>query len=199
MAIDVKQLITDEANRQGVPAKLALAVASKESGFMQWLPNGSVKRGRDGEIGIFQLMPATAKELGVDAYDIYENIRGGVTYLRQQLRKFGTWDKAIIGYNCGPGCAEDVIAGRREIPHVTLAYLAFVGNVAGYGPAPIAQRDSKVAATSPAMPGQPRPTVVSYVTNPVVGGPAKGNVTLIAAAAMVGIGAFVWYMSDSYD
>ncbi len=57
-----------------------------------------------GAIGIMQLMPATARALGVDPHDPVQNILGGAAYLRAQLDRFdGDIAKALAAYNAGPG------------------------------------------------------------------------------------------------
>ena len=55
-----------------------------------------------------QLMPATARELGVtDPWDPEQNVRGGTRYLRQMLDQFdGKLDWALAGYNAGPGAVQ---------------------------------------------------------------------------------------------
>lgn len=53
--------------------------------------------------GLTQLMPDTAVGLGVDRYDVEQNLRGGARYLRQQLDKFGQVHLALAAYNAGPG------------------------------------------------------------------------------------------------
>ena len=56
-----------------------------------------------GALGVMQLMPSTANELGVDPRVMTDNIRGGAMYLRRQLDRFGTVPLALAAYNAGPG------------------------------------------------------------------------------------------------
>lgn len=105
-------MIEAEAIRQGVPVSIALAVAEQESNFNQ------AARGSSGEIGVFQLMPATAGGLGVDPFKLDQNIVGGITYLSQQFSKFGNWDEALAAYNAGPGKVT-----RGTIPSSTHNYV----------------------------------------------------------------------------
>jgi soluble lytic murein transglycosylase-like protein len=60
-----------------------------------------------GALGVMQLMPATARDLGVDARDPAQNILGGAAYLRQQIDRFGgRLDLALAAYNAGPSVAQ---------------------------------------------------------------------------------------------
>jgi soluble lytic murein transglycosylase-like protein len=56
-----------------------------------------------------QLMPATAKDLGVDPKDPEQNVEGGSRYLAQQLKKFGSPELALAAYNWGPANVERAI------------------------------------------------------------------------------------------
>lgn len=122
----LEQQITATAAKYGVPADLALAVAYQESGLN---PDAM---GQAGEVGLYQLMPSTAWELGVNPYVIEENIQGGMAYLSQQYQRFGSWDAALAAYNAGPGA---VAAGK--VPSSTQQYvesvMSNVGWDAGYG------------------------------------------------------------------
>ena len=90
--------IFEEASRTyNVPKNLIKAIAKAESDFN---PNATSGAGAQ---GIMQLMPATARELGVtDAYDPYQNIMGGTKYISQMLAKYdGNITLALAAYNAG--------------------------------------------------------------------------------------------------
>lgn len=94
--------IFDEASRTyGVSKSLLLAVAKAESNF----DTNSVSHA--GAQGIMQLMPGTAKTLGVkNAFDPYENIMGGAKLLRDNIKSFGSVPLALAAYNAGPGAVK---------------------------------------------------------------------------------------------
>ena len=96
------EAIFDEASRTyGVSKSLLLAVAKQESNFD---PNSVSHAGAQ---GIMQLMPGTAKTLGVkNAFDPYENIMGGAKLLRDNIRSFGSVPLALAAYNAGPGAVK---------------------------------------------------------------------------------------------
>lgn len=95
------QQIYSAALAQGVPPAIALGVAQQESGINQWTPSGNLVTGSAGEIGVFQLMPATAEGLGVDPTDVDQNISGGLSLLSQLYQKYGNWSQALSAYNSG--------------------------------------------------------------------------------------------------
>jgi len=90
-----------EAERLQIPLEVAVAMLHQES------------LGREdalspkGAYGYMQLMPPTAKDLGVDPEDPFQNITGGLRYLRQQLSKFGSLPLALAAYNAGPGAVSE--------------------------------------------------------------------------------------------
>lgn len=89
------------AARHGVATELVDAVIRQESGYR------TDARSRAGAIGLMQLMPATARMLGVDPRDPAANLDGGVAYLRTMLDRFGGHiDLALAAYNAGPAAVE---------------------------------------------------------------------------------------------
>lgn len=88
------------AQKHGVPEDLFLRLVMQESRF------NPKALSHKGAIGLAQLMPGTAKVLGVDPHDPQENLEGGAKYLMMQYRKFGSWKLALAAYNAGPGAVE---------------------------------------------------------------------------------------------
>ncbi|MCB5409265.1 lytic transglycosylase domain-containing protein [Pseudogemmobacter faecipullorum] len=88
------------ARKHGVPEELFLRLVQRESGWNA----GAVSH--KGATGLAQLMPGTAKLLGVNIDDPKDNLEGGARYLKMMHRKFGTWKLALAAYNAGPGAVE---------------------------------------------------------------------------------------------
>lgn len=95
--MNISDLIIKEAHARGIDPELALRVMLAESGgnHNAVSPKGAV--------GAMQLMPATARDLGVNPNDPAQNARGGVEYLAQQLERFRDPRLAVAAYNAGPG------------------------------------------------------------------------------------------------
>lgn len=98
----MKQMVDAASERFGVPRELVIAVSRAESAFRS--DAGSPAGAR----GLMQLMPATAKELGVtNITDPWQNLAGGTKYLRQLMDRFdGDLTKVVAGYNAGPNAVQ---------------------------------------------------------------------------------------------
>ena len=105
--------IVEAAQRYNVPADLVRAIIRTESNFRPSAVSSA------GAVGLMQLMPGTARDMGVsDSTDPRQNILGGVRYFRVLLNRFdGDARLAIAGYHAGP----NAVAARGDIPYEATA------------------------------------------------------------------------------
>lgn len=99
-------MMRDVACEYGIPAGLFDAMIIRESGYQ-----ASIYSPKNA-FGLTQLMPSTAAALGVNRYDVEQNLRGGARYLRQQLDRFGQIHLALAAYNAGPGRVRNGVLPR---------------------------------------------------------------------------------------
>ncbi len=91
------EMMSSIACEYGIPAGLFDALIIRESGYKADIYSDK------NAFGLTQLMPDTAIGLGVNRYDVEQNLRGGARYLRQQFDSFGQVHLALAAYNAGPG------------------------------------------------------------------------------------------------
>lgn len=95
--VTVKELIVKHSVEMGLDPALALSIAKKESNYCH------ESRSRYGAVGVFQLMPSTARKLGYNPYHLNDNIKGGIAYYKMMYKMFGSTELALAAYNAGPG------------------------------------------------------------------------------------------------
>ncbi len=131
------------AEKYDLPRDVFLSLVQQESRF------NPEARSKKGAYGLTQLMPGTARELGVDPRDPEANLEGGARYLRQQIDRFGSIPLALAAYNAGP---QRVIDAGRTVPNIreTQDYVNKImrnAGMEGYGYAEggLAELDQKYA------------------------------------------------------
>lgn len=119
-------IFKEAADTYGVSENLLKAVAKAESDFNPNCTSGA------GAMGIMQLMPSTAKELGVtDAYDTRQNIMGGAKLLSNLLDKYnGNTSLALAAYNAGSGNVDKYggIPPFKETQNYVSKIMGYLGN-----------------------------------------------------------------------
>ena len=92
----VKAAIVKHSIEMGVDPAIALSIAKTESGFRH------EARSSHGAVGVFQLMPSTARRMGLNPYSLDDNIKGGIMYYKSMYKMFGSMELALAAYNAGP-------------------------------------------------------------------------------------------------
>lgn len=125
----VEEWVGEASRREGLAPDLLLAVIRRESGFDPCAVSSK------GAMGLMQLMPETAGELGVyDPFDPRENIGGGARYLRRLLNlNAGNLGLALASYNAGPGAVRQA-GGIPNFPE-TVSYVGAILRQLGLKPA----------------------------------------------------------------
>jgi hypothetical protein len=139
--IPYSNYINQAAEKYGVPPTLIAAVIKQESGYDKNAYSGA------GAGGLMQLMPATARGLGVtNVYDPQQAIDGGTKYLAQQLKTFnGNISLALAAYNAGPNAVKKAGGNVPNIPE-TKGYVKSI--MAMYGGGNIDPSSLNVASDS---------------------------------------------------
>lgn len=92
----VKAAIVKHSIEMGVDPAITLSIAKTESGFRH------EAKSAHGAVGVFQLMPSTARRMGLNPYSLDDNIKGGIMYYKSMYKMFGSMELALAAYNAGP-------------------------------------------------------------------------------------------------
>jgi hypothetical protein len=135
------RLIDEAAKRFGVPRDWIVAVMRQESGGRTVLQNDVPITSITGAMGLMQVMPDTYRDmrldyrLGNDPYDPHDNVMAGAAYIKFLNMKYG-YPALFAAYNDGPGNLEANLAGKRDLPAETIAYLTNIRIRLGDAPRP---------------------------------------------------------------
>jgi hypothetical protein len=109
---EIEQIAQETAKKYNVPFSLVKVLMRQESGKSV----DPTITSSAGAIGPMQLMPGTAKGLGVNPYDVNQNIDGGIRYLKSQIDKYkGNLHHVLSAYNAGPGATDAWLSGKSYI------------------------------------------------------------------------------------
>ena len=92
----VKAAIVKYSVEMGIDPAITLSIAKAESGYRH------EARSARGAVGVFQLMPSTARRMGFNPYSMDDNIKAGIMYYKSMYKMFGKMELAIAAYNAGP-------------------------------------------------------------------------------------------------
>lgn len=146
------------AQQYGLDPQILLHQAQQESGLN---PNSVSKAGA---IGVMQLMPGTAKDLGVNPRDPSANIYGGAHYMRQLLDRYdGNYRLALAAYNAGPARVDAYLKGRA-LPAETQAYVPAILGRDTPPPAPSPSPSGGADTTQSVQPGVGPPDAGAALT-----------------------------------
>lgn len=146
---EVKAIIVKHSIELGIDPALGLSIAKTESKFRHNL------RSPYGAVGVFQLLPSTARTMGINPYYLSDNIRGGLMYYKMMYKMFGSTEMALAAYNAGP------VAVKRQkcIPSGTRKFVNTIMSDYRYyskNPDPAIVRASRKA---PVVNHRPKPAV----------------------------------------
>ena len=146
----LSEIVRDASDKNLVDENLIRSVIRQESGTN---PRAISPKGAR---GLMQLMPATARNLGIaDPFDARENVNGGVKYLRELMAQFDfDLAKALAAYNAGP---ESVVRFHGVPPYPeTRAYVRKI--IKEYNQKKLAARESKISRSNASTPSRVRPS-----------------------------------------
>ena len=153
----VKAAIVKHSIEMGVDPAIALSIAKTESGFRH------EARSSHGAVGVFQLMPSTARRMGLNPYSLDDNIKGGIMYYKSMYKMFGSMELALAAYNAGPANVKKYRAvppfgeTKRFVAKIMTDYRHFKAHpdpvmVAAKNGSQISAKSAVIATSTPKVP-----------------------------------------------
>lgn len=151
---EVKAIIVKQSIELGIDPALGLSIAKTESNFRH------NSKSPYGAVGVFQLMPATARNMGLNPYYLSDNIRGGLMYYKMMYKMFGSTELALAAYNAGPLA----VARQKSVPSSSKSFVnSIMADYKYYSKNPD-QAIIQAKRKAPAVHARPRPVVSSKPT-----------------------------------
>ena len=148
---EVKAIIVKQSIELGIDPALGLSIAKTESNFRH------NSKSPYGAVGVFQLMPATARNMGLNPYYLSDNIRGGLMYYKMMYKMFGSTELALAAYNAGPLA----VARHKAVPSSTKGFVNSIMADYRYYIKNPDQAIIQAKRKAPAVNVKPRPVVSS--------------------------------------
>jgi len=166
----VKTAIVKRSIEMGVDPAITLSIAKAESGYRQ------ETRSPRGAVGVFQLMPSTARRMGLNPYSLDDNIKGGIMYYKSMYKMFGSPELALAAYNAGPGNVKKykAVPPFRETRHYVSGIMANYRQLKAH-PDPVIAAVKSSAATKVALTGSQPVKAVSASAKSYSGQIAEAN------------------------
>ena len=123
---EYEPIISASEQKYGIPKGLLFNIAKTESNFRDDIITGKTKS-KVGAEGMFQFMPSTAKELGINPLDVEQSTDAAGKYLSSLYKQTGNWKDAAMAYNWGIGNVQKYKKGEKKyVPTETQNYIAKV-------------------------------------------------------------------------
>jgi len=138
------------ADKYGIPRNIFRGLIDVETGG-SWSP---FLTSPAGAYGLAQLMPGTASQLGINRFDVGQNLDGGAKYLASLFQQFGNWTDALKAYNGGPGA----VSNPSKYPTIQQSISAYASEVLGRAQGKFADAGGSPADGSSVAPPSPDAT-----------------------------------------
>src|SRR5579862_650182 len=188
---DYDPLIQDAAREWNIDPTWIKAIMQQESGGNRVDRFGRPITSTAGAGGLMQIMPGTARDLGVeDVHDPMQAIYGGAKYLSQLLDKYGNPIHASMAYDAGPNRVDAYLSGKAGLPNETKAYIPAVSaHYQRFAKVDQPMAGPRTAAAKPPPPPSDVPSDEDFLkaTGTVAKSPDAGGATTAAPNAAPGI------------